>query len=506
MKKSRISIILLMVCLVSGLVGAVASAKTLSAPAAATISVTTAAELMAALLNVQPGGVIQLADGRYVGNFVATVNGTAGAPITLQGSRNAILDGNTTSTGYVLYLKNVSYWRVNGITVTNGQKAIMTDNANYNLIDGVKAYHTGEEAVAFRTFSSHNTIQNSEITDTGLLTPGYGEGVYIGSSMDNWGKYTGGQPDTSDYNLVLNNHFGPNISAEHVDIKEGTTGGQVSGNYFDGAGMSGANYADSWVDVAGNGYLISNNTGVKAILDGYQTHIQVTGWAANNTFRSNISDVQASGYGFHIHTPSGNDPSGNVICTDNVVTNAASGAANVPLTNCGSTTPPGPSPTASRTFTPGLPTATRTNTPVPLTSTRTNTPGITNTPTRTPTIGITNTPTRTSTAGPSPTGTMMVTRTSTPTTGPTSTSGTGTCSPVTSTITAPFTYDGAGAFCWQSSNLGAYINSWNLTSLTVNGVNETNLYVAAGSYPAKINGYWYVSYNSSVAWGHFEAK
>jgi hypothetical protein len=24
--------------------------------------------------------------------------------------------------------------------------------------------------------------------------------------------------------------------------------------------------------------------------------------------------------------------------------------------------------------------------------------------------------------------------------------------------------------------------------------------------PAKINGFWYVAYNSSVAWGHFEAK
>jgi hypothetical protein len=77
---------------------------------------------------------------------------------------------------------------------------------------------------------------------------------------------------------------------------------------------------------------------------------------------------------------------------------------------------------------------------------------------------------------------------------------------VTSTITAPFTYDGAGAFCWQSTNLGAYINSWNLTSLTVNGTNYTNLYVAAGSLLAKINGYWYVSYTSTVSWGHFEAK
>ena len=127
------------------------------------------------------------------------------------------------------------------------------------------------------------------------------------------------------------------------------------------------------------------------------------------------------------------------------------------------------------------PTATPTRTPTPIVG-----------PSNTPGSGPTNTPTRTLTP-------------SAPTATPTSGSGS-TCSPVSSTITAPFTYDGAGTFCWQSSNLGAYINSWNATSITLNGVNVTNTYVASGSYPAKIGGFWYVSYNSSVAWGHFEAK
>ena len=123
------------------------------------------------------------------------------------------------------------------------------------------------------------------------------------------------------------------------------------------------------------------------------------------------------------------------------------------------------------------------------TPTRTNTPN-----------GPTNTPTRTNTPG-------AATATPTPVVGasPTPSSG-ATCSPVTSTITAPFTFDGAGTFCWQSSSLGSYVNSWNATSITLNGVNVTNLYVASGSYPAKIGGFWYVSYNSSVAWAHFEAK
>jgi hypothetical protein len=117
-----------------------------------------------------------------------------------------------------------------------------------------------------------------------------------------------------------------------------------------------------------------------------------------------------------------------------------------------------------------------------------------NTPTRTPTPTNTLTPTRTPTPGGP---------TNTPTKTPTA--GGGTCSPVTSTIAAPFTYDGAGTFCWKSSNLGTYINNWSMTSLTINGVNETNLYVASGSYPAQIGGFWYVSYSATGA-GHFETK
>ncbi len=119
-------------------------------------------------------------------------------------------------------------------------------------------------------------------------------------------------------------------------------------------------------------------------------------------------------------------------------------------------------------------------------------------PTNTP-AAATSTPTRTNTPVAA-----TPTRTNTPAEA-TSTPASGTCSPVTATISAPFSQDGAGSFCWQSGNLGNYINSWNLSSLKINGVDFTNTYVSSNSYPAQINGYWYVSYSSSVSWGHFEA-
>jgi hypothetical protein len=77
---------------------------------------------------------------------------------------------------------------------------------------------------------------------------------------------------------------------------------------------------------------------------------------------------------------------------------------------------------------------------------------------------------------------------------------------VNATITAPFVFDGAGTLCWQSGNLGSFINNWNMNSVTLNGVNITNVFTASSAYPAKINGFWYVVYNGPFAWSHFETK
>ena len=106
----------------------------------------------------------------------------------------------------------------------------------------------------------------------------------------------------------------------------------------------------------------------------------------------------------------------------------------------------------------------------------------------------------TPTGGPS----LTPTQTATPT--PTATGSAGLCSLVSATIAAPFVEDGAGSFCWKASSLGSYINSWNLASLTINGVNIANKYVASSSYPAKANGFWYISYTGNFPWSHFETK
>jgi uncharacterized repeat protein (TIGR02543 family) len=80
-------------------------------------------------------------------------------------------------------------------------------------------------------------------------------------------------------------------------------------------------------------------------------------------------------------------------------------------------------------------------------------------------------------------------------------STTGCTNPVT--ISIPFTKDGAGTFCWVTSTPMAYINSWNLTSLKVNGVDFTNVY--SSNLPAAQNGQWFIEYNGLYGWSHFEA-
>ncbi|SOB79364.1 right-handed parallel beta-helix repeat-containing protein [Streptomyces sp. 1331.2] len=261
---------------------AVAAPSAARAPASAVVKVSTAKQLQAALAAAAPGQTIQLADGTYSGAFRATVPGTAAARITLTGSAKAVLT-TPTGGGYGLHLDGASYWTVQGLTVTGAQKGIMADAADYVVLDGVTVHHTTMEGVHFRNSSAHGTLRGSRIHDTGLNRDGLGEGVYVGTANT--------LTDHSDYVQITGNTFGPGIGAENVDLKEGTTGGLVSGNTFDGDGLTGRNYDDSWVDVKGNGYVIENNTGRRTTNDGYQTHSVQPGWGCGTVFRGNRSDL-----------------------------------------------------------------------------------------------------------------------------------------------------------------------------------------------------------------------
>ncbi|MFF3456067.1 nitrous oxide reductase family maturation protein NosD [Streptomyces sp. NPDC002730] len=253
------------------------------AQAATVIDVTTAAQLKSALSAARPGDTIQLADGTYSGNFKATTPGTSGARITLTGSSKAVLKAGG---GYGLHLNGASYWTVRGVTVTGGQKGIMTDTADGVVIDSVTVHGLDMEGVHFRTSSRNGVIRNSRIYDTGNNGRGMGEGVYVGSAST--------LSDKSDNIQILGNTIGPDVGGEAVDIKEGTTGAKITGNSFDGRGLTGANFDDSWIDVKGNQVLVENNTGKNTTNNGYETHSQQSGWGCGTVFRGNTSDLRGA--------------------------------------------------------------------------------------------------------------------------------------------------------------------------------------------------------------------
>jgi hypothetical protein len=104
-------------------------------------------------------------------------------------------------------------------------------------------------------------------------------------------------------------------TAEAVDIKEGTSGGRIVDNVFDGSALGGDKVNDSWVDVKGNNYLIEGNTGKRTRQDGFQVHQIIDGWGTGNVFRRNTIDL-AGGGGVGINDTVG----GNTIACDNKVT------------------------------------------------------------------------------------------------------------------------------------------------------------------------------------------
>jgi len=281
-------------------------------------------ELEQALAVAVPGQIITLADGNYRGAFNIDRSGKPNSKIWLCGSRNAVLTADSSQD--VLRL-GANDWVIAGFSLEGGLRGIMLERAKNNLLTNLSVRGTAQEAIHLRMFSSDNVIEHSEISQTGLAEPGFGEGIYLGSSQSQWAKFTGnaGTPDACDRNRVSDNVIGPDVRAEHIDIKEGTQGGLILRNRFFGAGISGANYADSWVDVKGNSYTIDGNVGESSPLDGFQVHQERAGWGNNNLFSNNTARVDAAGYGFSLST----DTSGNIVHCSNVASGARKGLANV---------------------------------------------------------------------------------------------------------------------------------------------------------------------------------
>ncbi|MEW7278309.1 cellulase family glycosylhydrolase [Aquimarina sp. 2201CG1-2-11] len=235
-----------------------------------TINCNTVDCILNAMKNAKPGDEIIIAPGTYTApdkivangraaRFFSDKDGTSGKPIVIRSknpSNPAILKGpNGRYDGYVMRILG-DYWKIEDLILAEGSKGLVFDNANHGVIKNVIVRELGEEGIHLRDGSSYNLVKDCKVYNTGLKKPGIGEGLYVGSDK--------GQHD--DYNRDCNNNtiegcvIGPNVTAEGVDVKEGTKNTIIRNCTFSAKGISGENSADAFIDLKGSYAFVYNNT------------------------------------------------------------------------------------------------------------------------------------------------------------------------------------------------------------------------------------------------------
>ncbi len=260
------------------------------------IYVQSAEELQTALNNAQPGDEIVIKSGTYTpsetgpkgANFWSSAEGTADKPITITSENSddlALLYGKDVANGVVLYITG-DYWNIKNISVQNAQKGIILDNSNYSNISGCSVSEIGSEGIHLRDNSSNCTVKNCIVKNTGKVSAGYGEAIYVGSS-----ESTSGYGYYCDNNVISDCILGPGVTAELVDIKEYTTGTVIENCTMYGDDISGATSANAFLKTKGNNSVIRNNTayqnGNTIIRNAFEVHEIVSGWGYDNEFYGN---------------------------------------------------------------------------------------------------------------------------------------------------------------------------------------------------------------------------
>jgi endoglucanase len=244
----------------------------IASPPMRTINCSTIQQIVDAMANAQPGDDIVIAAGTYnatnkivdaIGKFnyfTGGANGTSANPITLRGAsstnRPILKAADANKYGATIMSITGDYWIVKDIEFTLGQKGLILDGANHCKLINLSVHTISDEAVHIRSGSSNNLLQNCQVYNAGEVQPGFGEGIYVGSDQSQHTTYN----PNCDNNIIENCKIGPNVRAEGIDIKEGTQFTIVRNCTFSGAGISGVNSADAFIDVKGGNTFIHNNT------------------------------------------------------------------------------------------------------------------------------------------------------------------------------------------------------------------------------------------------------
>lgn len=191
-----------------------------------------------------PGDTVYVLPGIYVQDAVTKRSGTSGSPITIYGTRDAIVKGG----GMPRIIEiNHDYISLNGFTIDglfddpNKAKGYR-DKLIYVLgksprkgvthltITNMDIKNAGGECIRLRYFAQQNEIAYNTITRCGVGDFSYngggknGEGIYIGTAPE---QLRDGKNPTKDRDVSAHNWIHHNIANtqgnECVDIKEGSS-------------------------------------------------------------------------------------------------------------------------------------------------------------------------------------------------------------------------------------------------------------------------------------------
>ena len=288
----------------------------------ATVGVTSAAELAAALTSVSPGSVIRLAPGTYTGEFVVGGSGSPRAPVWICGPRSAVITSGGPSNGHAITVDREHDIVLAGFSISRSFKGVTIIESQRITATDLLVEQIGYEAIHLRKQTTASEVTFNTIRSTGLTQAEFGEGVYLGTSESNWCAYNGCAPDATSGIRVFGNVIF-DTGAQAIEAKPGTSGGVIAANT-----MTGGRAQDGWVTVKGNGWLVADNVGTTSISHGYATNASVAGWGRDNIFTRNTASGTAK-YGIWIHKLDGRDTLGNRVSCLETTTGTAAGAMNV---------------------------------------------------------------------------------------------------------------------------------------------------------------------------------
>lgn len=259
-----------------------------------------------AMKNAKPGNEIIIAPGTYTAlektdlpdndgkasRFYSSADGTASKPIIIRGknaSNRPVLKGpDNKYDGYIMRILG-DHWIIKDLELKEGSKGLVLDRSSNSQIVNVSVHDIGEEGIHLRDGSSNNLVQGCSVYNTGIKKPGIGEGLYIGSDRKQHNNPY--NPDCNN-NTIDNCIVGPNVTAEGVDVKEGTKNTIIKNCTFSAKGISGENSADAFIDLKGAYTFVFNNTfnrdNSNVLASGIDFQDRKTGY--NTGFRNAVFD------------------------------------------------------------------------------------------------------------------------------------------------------------------------------------------------------------------------